>query len=706
MDIQNLSREEKIVMFMHQPNYVPLLFDELASVLCVADEDMGEFARILSVLISKGQVMVTKKKRYATPESLGFITGKFRGNDRGFGFVLVDDGDVFIPAEHTFGAMNGDTVMAQVTSGLTQGKRREGRIVKVTERANVTVVGTFEKSRNFGFVIPDDKRISQDIFVSKGDVNGAKDGDKVVVKITKWGDARRNPEGSICEIIGAWDEKGVDVMSVMKRYGINDVFPKKVLDECDRIEDRFTDDDLSGRCDFRDKIIFTIDGADAKDLDDAVSIEKSGDEYILGVHIADVSHYVTESSHLDKEALKRGTSVYFADRVVPMLPKKLSNGVCSLHPNVDRLTLSVIMNINENGDVVSHQIVESIINSCERMTYDDVTKIIEESDSELTKRYEKILPSISLMHELSGILKKKRNAKGSIDFDFPETKIVLDEGGFPIDIYRYKTGVSNGIIEEFMLVCNQTVAEYMYWTEIPFVYRIHEKPSLEKITAFNEFAGNLGYKISGGEDIHPMEFAKLLNKIKGTREERIVSTVMLRSLMKARYDSENQGHFGLAFKYYCHFTSPIRRYPDLIIHRIIKEFVKNGQLSDERITKLKSIVATASYLSSEAEVNAQDAEREVEDIKKAEYMLDKVGEEFTGIISSVTSFGFFVELDNTVEGLVRVADLDDDYYIYDEKHFTLTGERTKRTFKIGDEVSVVVGRVDAEYKEVDFILMT
>lgn len=699
-----MNRQEKVLAFIKDEAYVPCTFAEIAALLAVPEADSELLADILSNLEQQGDIVKTKKRRYVSSESAGYVRGKYRGNQRGFGFVVPDDGeDVFIPASGTHGALNGDTVLVNVTTRGKGDKKREGEVVRVIEHSNETIVGKFERERNFSFVVADNPKITSDIFIPKSKTMNAKNGHKVVVRITKWGDGTRNPEGEVVEILGFPSQTGVDVLSVMKQYDLNEDFPKAVRAEAKAVSYEIPAEEIAGRADFRDKKVFTIDGADAKDLDDAVCVEKKDDGYTLSVHIADVSHYVREGTPLDKEAFRRGTSVYLADRVVPMLPKELSNGICSLNPREDRLTLSVVMDIDLHGNVKSHSVERGVIRTVERMTYDDVTAILD-GDKELSDKYVYIKEEIFLMAELSAILREKRMNRGSINFDFPEAKIVLDDKGKPIDIYKYRPTAAHGIIEEFMLICNETVAQQFYWMEAPFVYRVHEKPSMDKLTAFNDFLRNMSFKIKGGEDVQPREFANLLKKIDGTPMENIISRVMLRSLMKAKYSPENMGHFGLAFNYYCHFTSPIRRYPDLAIHRIIKEYLLNPP-SNERQDKLQQFAAEAAMHSSEMEINAQEAEREVEDLKKAQYMLGKIGERFDGVISSVASFGFFVELDNTVEGFVRAADLKDDYYIYNEKDLTLTGERNKKVYKIGDDVRIEVASVNTALREIDFVLV-
>ncbi|MBQ7900763.1 MAG: ribonuclease R [Clostridia bacterium] len=696
-----MDRKEKILAFINDENYVPMRKKDIIAIMSVPREDTDELDRILDELINEGKILITTKNKYMPVNPNEYVTGVFRANERGFGFVLTqdDEEDIFIMSEHTLNAMNGDTVLVQITHKANRDKKREGRIVRIITHANTFVTGTYKAGKSFGFVIPDDKKLINDIYIPKSKNADAQHNNKVVVHITQWPRDGKKAEGEITEILGFAGDIGIDVLCVLKRFGIEEEFPQKVLEQADRISNVISEKEFDGREDFRSSTVITIDGADSKDLDDAISVQKTNYGYRLAVHIADVTHYVTENSPLDKEAMNRGTSVYFTDRVVPMLPKKLSNGICSLNPNEDRLTLSVVMDIDSSGSLTSHYITEGIIKSCERMTYDDVTKIIE-GDTQLCDKYQHIYSDIMNMYELSLILMKKRKSAGSIDFDFPETKITVDESGKPIDVYKYTPGVSNKIIEEFMLMANKTVAENFYWLDAPFVYRVHEKPSAEKVTRFNDFLKPMNLHIHGNEP-HPMEFSKMLGQIKGSDKELLISKVMLRSLMKARYSPQNAGHFGLAFTYYCHFTSPIRRYPDLAIHRIIKEYLKYG-IGDTRRMELENFVAKAADKSSEAEVNAMEAERAVEDMKKAEYMKNHIGEEFEAIISSVTNFGFFAELDNGIEGLVRVADLRDDYYIFNDADFTLTGEHSGKTYKIGDKLNIIVANANVQLAQIDF----
>lgn len=702
-----MNIRETLISFMTEQAYKPMNMRELEKVFDIKKSERKVFEKVLEEMESDGDVVKTRTEYYGIPDRMGLVVGKLQGHPKGFGFVITDDDrpDIFIPSSYMNGAMNGDKVVAKITREENRGKKCEGEIIRILQRSNKTVIGVYEDSRNFGFVVPEEKRIYQDVFIPKGSRNGAKTGDIVIADITSWPDKRRNPEGTVVEILGKKGEKGIDILTIIKKNNLPEEFPVKVESYAEGISDEIPEEEYERRKDLRDLTIVTIDGEDAKDLDDAVSLEKlPNGNYHLGVHIADVSNYVKDKNPLDKEALKRATSVYLIDRVIPMLPKKLSNGICSLNPKVDRLTLSCFMEIDKTGKVVDHNIVESIIKTNERMTYTDVTKILRDNDEDVIKRYDYLVDTFKLMEELCGILYKKRIQRGAIDFDFEECKIILNELGKPIEIKPYERAIANRIIEEFMLVCNETIAEHMFWANMPFVYRIHEEPDEEKLMHFNEFVHNLGYVVRMGQEVHPKALQDIVEKVKGKKEETVVSTLLLRSMMKARYAPECTGHFGLAARYYCHFTSPIRRYPDLIIHRIIKEFI-NGQINDKRIQRLTPEVEYASKQSSEMERVAQDAEREVEDLKKAEYMSERIGQEFEGIISSVTNFGMFVELSNTIEGLIHISSLDDDYYVYDEKHLSLIGERTKNIYKLGDEARIKVSKVDMFAHEIYFELV-
>ena len=576
---------------------------------------------------------------------------------------------------------------------------------KIFELEKNTIVGTYQKSRNFGFVVPDDKKLGTDIYIAKKDAMKAKNNQKVVVEITKLPKADKSAEGKIIEIIGYIDQAGVDMLSLVKEYDLPYEFPEPVIKEAKKISQEIDEKDIVNRKDLRDEEIFTIDGEDAKDLDDAVNVKKlPNGNYVLGVHIADVSHYVKEGSFLDKEAIARGTSVYMLDRVIPMLPVELSNGICSLNVGKDRFAISCIMEIDKNGQVVSSDIFKSVINVTERMSYTNVQKILDNSDKEVVARYSKYIEHFKLMEELAHILKKRREKAGSLNLDIPETKVILDERGFAVDITKYELKFANEIIEQFMLTANETVAEKFFWLEAPFIYRVHEAPDMEKVSELNKFLFNLGYRVKcKKEEVHPTAFAEVLNEVKGKPEERVVSTLVLRTLKVARYESENKGHFGIASKYYCHFTSPIRRYPDLFIHRIISRYLKQGyNLDDEEIAKYSSQATKYAEESSEREKIAQKVERESVDIKMAEYMESHIGEEYDGIISSITSFGVFVELENTVEGMIRFDKLGDEYFIYDEDHKTLLGEKTKTMYHIGDKFRIRVIRADKNSRQIDF----
>lgn len=696
-----MTRKEKVLGFIEQQEYLPLRLEEIAVMLDVPKEDIGQLSAVLEELICEGLVIQTKKKRFASTKSLGFVQGIFQGNERGFGFVLAEPSDLFVPAEAGLGALHGDKVLAKITRSDRGGKRREGEIVRILERANHTVIGLFEQSRNHGFVVPDDKRISKDIYIPKSEWNGAKDKQKVVAEIIEYFGARRSPEGKIAEILGNPAEHDTMIRSALRRYGIRDMFPESVLEETSRVPDQVTKRDLEGRKDFRDRLVMTIDGDDAKDFDDAISLEKlENGHYLLGVHIADVSHYVTIGSELDQEAYQRGTSVYLVDRVVPMLPEALSNGICSLRPHVDRLTMSLEMEVDGKGVVKRYEFVPGVIRSDYRMTYHNVTRTLEDPDYH---EYDQLREQFLLMRELAEILQRKRTARGSLDFDFPEAKIMLDERGKPISIEKYEITVSNHIIEEFMLLANETVAEHVFWLGVPLMYRIHESPSGEKMEVFSKMARRFGYALKGTAELHPRALQEILKACKGKKEERILSTMMLRSMMKAEYKGENLGHFGLAAKYYCHFTSPIRRYPDLIVHRVLKELCR-GSMSEERKKFWKRLIDEAAGQCSAAERNAEEIERDVDDMKKAEYMQQFIGEVFEGVISGITSFGMFVELENTVEGMVRLVSLERDEYQFEEEQMMLLGRRTGHCYRIGDTVQVRLVDAKPALRQIDFVI--
>ena len=701
---------EQLLGLINDPHYNPLKREELALIFNIHPSEMPMFYNFLDELEEDGYIIKTKKGRVMSPNKMGLFVGKFVAHRKGYGFVESDEEftqDLFIPKDDINGALHNDRVMAEIVTPATEDKRAEGKVIKIIKREVTRVVGLFQENKSFGFVVPDDKKFNQDIFIPKRGFNGAKNDDKVVCEITLWPQENRKPEGKIIEVLGKKGERGVEIDSIIRAHGLPEEFPKKVIDEANYVSSQDLEDEIARRLDLRHLDIFTIDGEDAKDLDDAISIEVlPNGNYKLGVHIADVTHYVREKSKLDKEALKRATSVYLVDKVIPMLPKQLSNGVCSLNPFEDKLTLSCIMEIDENGKVVNSEIAETVINSKARMTYTEVSDILEKDDEKLKQTFAKQVEDFKNAEKLARILMKRRERRGAIDFDFPESKIILNREGKVVDIKCYERRISNKMIEEFMLVANETVAEHFYWLQLPFVYRIHETPSAEKMEDLNKFIATFGYHIKGDlEDVHPKEIQSLVEKIKGTKEEESISTRALRSMKQAKYSPQCIGHFGLAAKYYCHFTSPIRRYPDLQIHRIIKEQL-NNKLNNKRQEQLSHIVEYASTQSSERERAAELAERDVHDFYKACYMADKVGQEFDGVVSSVTSFGMFVELENTVEGLIRLANMRDDYYIYNQETYTIMGERSHKTFKIGDTVRIKVDNVNVDFREIDFVLMS
>ncbi len=701
---------EKLLGLINDKAYKPLKKEELALIFDIHSCEMPMYNEFLEELQNDGYIVITKKGRVMAPSAMGYFVGKFISHRKGFGFVESDEEfvqDLFIGPEDINGALNGDRVMAEIIKPAEDGKRAEGAIVKVIKRENDTIIGLYQANKNFGFVVPDDKKFNQDVYIPNRFSSGAKNNDKVVCKITVWPVEDRKPEGKIIEVIGQKGDRFVEIDSIVRAHGLPEEFPEKVISEANRVSEPIPQEEIDRRLDLRDLKTFTIDGEDAKDLDDAVSIEVlDNGNYKLGVHIADVSHYVREHSKLDKEAIKRATSVYLVDKVIPMLPKQLSNGVCSLNPFEDKLTLSVFMEINADGKVIKYNIAESIINSKARMTYTEVSDILENDDEKLKKTFSNLVEEFKNAEKLARILMTKRARRGSIDFDFPESKIILNSEGEVVDIKSYERRISNKMIEEFMLVTNETVAEHFFWLAVPFVYRIHEIPAIEKMENLNKFIATFGYSLKGDlEQIHPKEIQRILGLIKGKPEEQAISTIMLRSMRQARYAPHCVGHFGLAAQYYSHFTSPIRRYPDLQIHRIIKEQL-NGKLTPKRIDQLSNIVEYASNQSSEREREAELAERDVHDYYKSVYMESKVGEEFDGIVSSVTSFGMFVELDNTVEGLIRMVDMNDDFYNYSEESYSLIGERTKKVFRIGDQVRIKVSKVNVDFREIDFELVS
>ncbi|MEI3181951.1 MAG: ribonuclease R [Lachnospiraceae bacterium] len=693
-----------LVQLVHDKTYVPMKLKELAMLLSVPKEQRDELKEVLDILIAEGKIGISKKGKYGKAEEFA-LAGTFSGHAKGFGFVTIEgrEQDVFIPADKTKGAMDGDKVQI-VIEGEARGKRAEGAVLRILEHANKTVIGFYQKNKNFGFVLPDNQKLGQDIFIPQGKDMGAVTGHKVIVRITDFGDDRKKPEGVITEILGHVNDPGVDILSIIKAYGLPEGFPDDVMVQVAGIPDEVEEEEKKNRLDLRHLQTVTIDGEDAKDLDDAISISKENDDhYTLGVHIADVSHYVTENSPLDKEALKRGTSVYLVDRVIPMLPHKLSNGICSLNAGTDRLALSCLMEIDGKGNVIGHRIAETLIQVDRRMTYTAVNAIVTDRDPDVMEEYRDFVPMFDLMKELADILRERRKKRGSIDFDFPESKIILDEKGRPVDIKPYERNAATKIIEDFMLMANETIAEDYFWQELPFLYRTHDYPDPEKMKRLGTFINNFGYTIrTQNGEVHPKELQKLLDKIEGTPEEALISRLTLRSMKQAKYTTVCTGHFGLAANYYTHFTSPIRRYPDLQIHRIIKENLRRG-LSDRRFAHYDSILPEVAVQCSSMERRADEAERETDKLKKCEYMSKRIGKEYDGVISGVTNWGLYVELPNTVEGLIRVNDLTGDYFVFDEEHMELVGEMTRKSYKLGQKIRVQVADTDKLTRTIDFI---
>ena len=702
------EKENLILKFMSREDYVPMKAKEIAGIFMVPKNKYNNFKSILDKLEKEYKIQKNRKNKYSIIDENKYIKGTYRGNEKGYGFVIPENEemeDIFIPRGNNNNALNDDIVVAEIVKESEDGKRKEGKIVSIVKHEKDKIVGLFVKSRNFGFVIPDDKKFGGDIFISKSNFAKAKNNQKVVVKLTKYPEKNKKAEGKIIEIIGGIDEAGVDMLSLVKEYDLPYEFPQGVIEEAKSKGNKVDKKDIPNRIDLRDKKIFTIDGEDAKDLDDAVRVYKNDDgNYMLDVHIADVSYYVTENSLLDKEAIIRGTSIYMLDRVIPMLPKELSNGICSLNAGEDRFTLSCTMEIDKEGNIISSDVYKAVIKVTERMNYKDVQKIIDGSDEKVLEKYKNYIQEFKLMEELAKILKNKRLERGYLNLDLPESKVVLDNNGHAVDIKKYELYFSNEIIEQFMLSANETIAERFYWLEAPFIYRVHEEPDLDKVKELNKFLYNFGYKINkSGDKVYPKEFAKILEKVKGKNEERVVSNLVLRTLKVARYESENDGHFGIASKYYSHFTSPIRRYPDLFIHRIISKYLENNyELSEKQKEKYVKQAEQYAKTSSDREKIATKVERDSIDIKMAEYMQDRIGEEYEGMVSSVTSFGMFVELDNTVEGLIRFENLGDEYFEYDEEHKQLIGEKTGTTYKIGDRIKIKVINANKETRQIDF----
>ena len=703
------NRKKKIVALMKEPSYVPMKEKELACLMQVQAEERAELKRLLQELLLEGKIQVNRRGRYSVP-SVPPVIGTFIGHQKGFGFVEVEGRreDLFVPAAKTNGACHQDTVEVRLLGGYPGG-RQEAEVVRILARGMTQVVGTFQQNRSFGFVIPDNSRFGRDIFIPKEKAGGAVTGSKVIVEITDYGGQGRSPEGRIAEILGHINDPGVDILSIVKSCGIPDSFPEEVLRQAEHAaapakEESEELPELSDRMDLRDLPMVTIDGEDAKDLDDAVSLYRKDGSYHLGVHIADVSHYVKEGSALDAEALRRGTSVYLADRVIPMLPHVLSNGVCSLNAGEDRLALSCLMKLNAQGEVVDYTIAPSVIRVDERMTYTSVAAILEKEDPQECARYERFVPMFRDMAALSALIRENRHRRGAVDFDFPESRIRLDEEGHPVEIVPHERNTATRLIEDFMLLANETVAQHFYWMQTPFLYRTHETPDQDKMRRLATFVYNLGYSMKiGQEEVHPKELQKLREKAEGTPEENLIGRLTLRSMKQARYTTQCTGHFGLASRYYCHFTSPIRRYPDLQIHRIIKEQL-SGRLDETRIAHYETILDSVASQTSRSERRADEAEREVRKLKMTEYMERHIGEVYEGVISGITSWGLYVELPNTVEGLVHVSSLPGDFFQYDEASCEMRGTKTDACYRLGERVRVQVRFADRFTRSIDFIL--
>lgn len=687
----------------------PVFETKLFSDLEISAESAALFYELIADLEKNGDIIRTKKNKYALPDEMGLVLGELRTSPKGFGFVKPKDGgkEIFIPANEMYSAMNSDLVYAKIIEAARGDFKAEGSIVKVVKRANSKVVGTFKKGKNYGFIIPDNPKLIRDIFVDKRETMDAEDGQKVVCEITNWSDNRSLPSGKVIEILGNLTDKGVDILSVIRKYDLPEEFDELVLSEAEKIADKVLAEEIGNRKDYRAYSVVTIDGVDAKDIDDAVWAEKQEDgSYLLIVHIADVAHYVKKGTAIDREAIKRGNSVYLIDRVIPMLPKSLSNGICSLNEGVDRLTFSVEMKISGEGKVLSHEIHEGIINSRRRLNYAEVTELMERGEvDEASHMPLDVQNMLFVMRDLAELLNKKREERGVLNFDFPEPYIVLDDMGKPISVEERARGISDKIIEEFMLITNETVAEHFYWLDIPFVYRIHEQPDVEKLESLNQYLATLGLRLRlGNKDFEPKDISSLMNKLEGMPEESIISKMILRALKQARYSHICDGHFGLASKFYCHFTAPIRRYADLEIHRIMKKYLNEGYNHAE-ISELEKEVEEIATQVSTTERVAESAEREVDDMKRCEFMEDKVGEEFDGTISGINRFGLYTELSNTITGFTKVSQLENDYYHYEEAQLAFIGVRTHYAYRIGDEVKVRVDRVDVDMREIDFSII-
>ncbi|WP_196604562.1 ribonuclease R [Pectinatus haikarae] len=709
-----MQLQERVLDYMENKASRPVSEEDIATGLQLNNEELIQLFTVLDNLELQGLIVRNRNDLCGIPSQMNLVIGRLSMNSKGFGFIIPDDpveaekGDVFIPPTLLSCAMNNDKVIARLNESTLSGRSREGEIIRILEHSNSQIVGTFEKSTSFGFVTPDDKKLTQDIFIHKRNFNGASVGTKVVVQITRWPKKRQNPEGKIIKILGNINDPGIDILSVVHQYELPLDFPDEVKCAAQKIPLAVSEKDCKKRTDRRMLTVVTVDGEDAKDLDDGVYAKKlDNGNFFLGVYIADVSHYVRENSPLDLEARKRGTSVYLADRVIPMLPTRLSNGICSLNAGEDRLSMAAEMELDINGSIVSYEILPTVIHVYKRLTYDIVNEILVDKNTETTKNNEDILPLLNTLLEVRNILKKRRNTRGSIDFSIPEIKVKLDEKGTPVALLKRMGSLGESIIEECMLAANETVAKHMFMKKTPFIYRIHEQPDKEKIAALNELLSAFGLHINKNTEtasIEPKSIQQVLAKVVGEKEEKIISSVALRTMQQARYCDENFGHFGLAAEYYTHFTSPIRRYPDLIVHRLLTEILPTGKISASRTEQLKKLLPEIALSSSVRERIAADAERDTIDMKKIEYMTRFVGDEFQGVISSVTSFGIFVELDNGVEGLIHVSSMANDYYEYVEKEYALIGRRTNTIYKLGDIVEVILMRADVKERMIDFVL--
>ena len=706
-----MNLKEKILLFMQESAYKPLNAEDLALEMEIRGKELIEFWRALEELEHDAKIFKTRYDKYGIPEKMSLVVGRLSLSSKGFGFVIPenplteDESDLYIAQDDLKTAMHNDVVIARVNRQNLAGRSREGEIVRIVNRANKKIIGTFDASKNFGFVIPDDKRIGQDIFVARENFNKAKVGAKVVVEIINWPDKQRSAEGKIVEVLGYKGDVGIEILSIIKKHDLAMEFPAEVEQEANKVPEQVMVDESENRRDLRDKIIVTIDGDDAKDLDDAIYIERlANGNFLLGVHIADVSYYVRENTPLDKEARERGTSVYLVDRVLPMLPRRLSNGICSLNAGEDRLAMSIEMEIDYRGKVLKYEIFPSIIKVHTRLTYNIVRQILVDNDEALRQEHAKLMEPLENMERLCHILRNHRIQRGAVDFDFPEIKVKLDDTGKPIELVKRVRSLSESIIEEFMLIANETIAQHMHKIKMPFVFRVHEQPEQGKIDKLNNLLHNFGQNIPKSDEIRPKELQNILKKVAGKPEERIISTVMLRSLKQARYEAENIGHFGLAATYYTHFTSPIRRYPDLIVHRLLRETFRTGDISEKRKQKLTAILPEIALHASQRERAAAEAERETVDLKKVEYMTQFIGQHFMGIINGVTAFGIFVELESGVEGLVRVSSMQNDYYVYVEEQYALIGEHTKKVYRLGDQVEIIVANANIEERNIDFII--